>query len=110
MAKHAAVKAPVPVEHKVIQPTAWSGVLGIVLGILNGLSAGPGVLDALAIPKAYQGLILAVIPPLVVLISGYIAPHSPRPDVEQPKPLDVEQPRGEMGRFVAEPTVPDCGH
>lgn len=99
MAKHAAVKAPVPVEHKVIQPTAWSGLLGIVLGILNGLSAGPGVLDALGIPKAYQGLILAVIPPLVVLISGYVAPHSPRADVEEPAAL-----------AASEPTVPDCGH
>jgi hypothetical protein len=90
MAKHAAVKAPAPIEHKVIQPTAWSGLLGIVIAVLNGLAAGPGVLDSLSVPKVYQGLILAVIPPLVVLISGYVAPHSPRVDLEEPKPTDAD--------------------
>lgn len=111
MAKHAAVKPAVPVEHKVIQPTAVSAVLGVVLAALNGLAAGPGVLDALAVPKVYQGLILAVIPPLVVLISGYVAPHSPRPDVEAGAE-DVSLGAISLASMASrtEPDAPTCGH
>ena len=113
MPKHAAVKPAVPVEHKVIQPTAVSAVLGVILAALNGLAAGPGVLDALAVPKVYQGLILAIIPPLVVLISGYAAPHSPRPDVEPVKSeltADKPSPLATAASANDAPAVDACGH
>lgn len=115
MPKHAAVKPAVPVEHKVTATTGIAAALGIVIAVLNGLSDG-SVLSALHVPEVYQGIILAVIPPLVVALAGYAAPHTTRTDVETPAVAagsapEPEQPRDpETGQFVAEPEPPVCGH
>lgn len=82
MAKHAATKAPVPVEHKTIWATLASAGVSIVLAVLNDLSTGPGALDSIGVPKEYQALILGLVPPLLVLLGAYKAKHTLRPDIE----------------------------
>lgn len=115
MPKHAAVKPAVPVEHKVIQPAAASAALGVVIAILNALSGGD-VLDSLGVPAQFQPIILVVIPPLVTLLTGYLAPHTQRPDLEQPpgeaKAVTVTAHGVTLAdtRTPAEPEPPACGH
>lgn len=115
MAKHVAPKAATPLEHKVTATTGAAAVIGIVVAVLNGL-ADTSVLDALHVPAVYQGIILAVIPPLLVAFAGYRAPHTDRPDLSEqtvgPDPATfLAEPHD-----APEPVLPDpgrnveCGH
>lgn len=111
MAKHAATKAPTPLEHKVTSATSVAALVGIAVAVLNGLSDA-SVLSAIGIPAVYQGIVLAVIPPLVVFLAGYAAPHAPRPDLDEPaaKPITLADVNAAAKRVDSEPDVPTCGH
>lgn len=79
-------KLPLMIERKVASTTAWSGVVGVVIAVLNALS-GSHVLDSLHVSSQLQGVILALIPMIVTALSGYITSHTDRPDVQAPVPL-----------------------
>ena len=102
-------KPPVPVEHKVVWSTLASAGISVAFAVLNALSDNSGALDSLGIPKQYQALILAVVPPLLVLLGGYKAAHTTRPDTADAAPsldtvagVDDSQARDARGRFTAD--------
>lgn len=76
------------VETKVRASTAATAVLGMVMAAVTWAQDHPESLPAL--PRWAQGLILLVAPPLVTAVSGYLAAHTPRPDLnvgaEVPRP------------------------
>ena len=57
------------VERKVIVASVVTLVLSGVLAVLNGLVADSALLGAL--PPAWQGIIVTVVPPLLTFLTGY---------------------------------------
>ena len=117
MAKHAAPKPATPLEHKVTATTGAAAAIGIAVAVLNGL-ADTSVLDALHVPPVYQGIILAVIPPLLVLLAGFKAPHTERPDLDAgaAEPMTLAPPTVPADNTVSpqfklpDPGTDPCGH
>lgn len=71
-----------PVEAKV----RWSSGAALVLGIIiTGLNSGADNSALLApLPQWAQSIITLLGPPLAVLLTGWAAPHTPRPEVPAP--------------------------
>lgn len=57
---------------KVIVTTIVSGLIGVLIAVLNAVSANSDLLGSL--PPMVQGLILVLIPPVVTWLAGYQAP------------------------------------
>jgi hypothetical protein len=68
-----------PVETKVRVSTTASTVLGLVLAVMTWVQDSPDALGNL--PKWLQGALLLVVPPLVTFVSGYLAAHTARTDL-----------------------------
>lgn len=73
-----------PVEAKVITSSLAALAAAAVVAVLNAAVADSALLGAL--PGWVQFAAVTVVPPLVTLLSGYAAPHSPRPPLEVPHP------------------------
>lgn len=65
-----------PVERKVTAATVGSVVAGIVLALLTWLNDNPGLIES--IPDQYEGFVWLIVPSLIVFLSGWSAPHTPR--------------------------------
>lgn len=65
-----------PIETKVKAATAASFVVGIVVAVLNGVTADASLLGPL--PTWAQSVILALAPAAVTFLSGWQAKHTPR--------------------------------
>lgn len=68
------------IETKVIVATATSAVVGVVVALLNTLSADPSTLLGLT-PNWLEFVIVAAVPPAATYLAGYLAPHTERPDI-----------------------------
>lgn len=67
------------VEKKVSWATLGSFGIGVGITLLNNLQADAELLGST--PSWLQSVITLFAPPLVVFLSGYKAPHTPRPDL-----------------------------
>lgn len=63
-------------EKKVTASTVAALLVGIGAALLNSFQENPDMIAAL--PPVWQGVILAVVPPLAVFVGGYAAKHTPR--------------------------------
>ncbi len=82
-----AAKPSPQLEHKTIWTTVVALLAGAAVAALNGLQADSSLLGG--IPATYQTLILALVPSLVVFLSGYAAPHTIRTDLAPADDADV---------------------
>lgn len=76
MAEHAARG---PIEKKVSWATAGTILSTIVVAVLNGTVGNEQLLGSL--PGWTQSFLIVVGPSLVTFVSGYMSPHTPRPEV-----------------------------
>lgn len=67
------------VELKVWAATVGSLGAGLVLAVLEAVTAQPAMLEVL--PAWARFLVIACAPTLVVFLSSYVAPHTSRPDL-----------------------------
>lgn len=65
-----------PVETKVTAATVTVTVLSVIAAVANTVQDNPGLISFL--PPAVQALVIAVLPPVLVFLAGWAAPHSPR--------------------------------
>lgn len=67
--------APVPTTNglspKAVAATVVSGLVGIVVALLNGLQADPAMLGSL--PTWAQSLVLLLVPPVITFLAAYQA-------------------------------------
>lgn len=73
-----------PIEAKVRWSALTAVVLGVIITGLNSVGANSSLLAPL--PQWAQSIVTLLAPPLAVLLAGWAAPHSPRPD---PSPAPV---------------------
>lgn len=65
-----------PIEKKVTAATAASFAVGIIVAVLNAVTADTSLLGPL--PGWAQALVLAVAPAALTFLSGWKAAHTPR--------------------------------
>jgi hypothetical protein len=72
------------VETKVWYATAGAYLAGVAaLGIVNAVTADDNALLVAALPDALEMFVLPSVPAVVSFISGWVARHTPRPDLGQ---------------------------
>lgn len=70
--------ATAPVETKVQAATGAAVFVGIGIALLNWAVGDSQLMGSL--PSWAQALVTVVVPPLITFLSGWKAPHTPRPD------------------------------
>lgn len=86
------VPAKSPVERKVTFATIGAYLGGLALmAMVNAVSSDPGLVGAL--PDTLEMFVVPVIPTVVAFLSGWVARHTPRPDL--PAGGQVPHPRSE---------------
>lgn len=69
-----------PVEKKVTWATVGAYLGGLALmAIVNAVSSDPGLVGAL--PDALEMFVVPLVPTVVAFVSGWVARHTPRPDL-----------------------------
>uniref|UniRef100_UPI003F493E94 hypothetical protein n=1 Tax=Pseudonocardia sp. CA-138482 TaxID=3240023 RepID=UPI003F493E94 len=94
-----------PIENKVQASSLWALGASVGVAVLNAVATRSELLGNL--PPPVQFVILAAIPPAVTFLAGYVAPHTPRPEIytyaEPAQPWLPEAPVVNTAPFQAPP-------
>lgn len=72
------------VESKVWWATAGAYLAGVAgLAVVNAVTADDNALLLAALPDALEAFILPSVPAVVSFVTGWLAKHTPRPDLGQ---------------------------
>lgn len=71
------------VEAKVWWATAGAYVAGVAaLAVVNAFTGDDNALLLASLPDAIEPFVLPVVPTVVAFVTGWLARHTPRPDLE----------------------------
>lgn len=77
-------RRPIEWKVKVASFATYAGSLAL-LGLLQAVSTDKDIFGAIPV---WLGVILTpIVPTVITAVSAYVAKHTPRPDLEEPKPL-----------------------
>ncbi|MFG3258664.1 holin [Streptomyces sp. NPDC048172] len=75
------VKRSAPVEKKVTASSVAAFLASVgLLAVLTAIQDNNGLVSGL--PDALEPLILALVPTAITFVSGWMAKHTPRPDID----------------------------
>lgn len=83
----------IPIEKKVTWGSVGAYLGGIaIMAVLNAVSSDGGLVSAL--PDWLEVFVIPVVPAMVAFISGWIAKHTPRPDLPATNVIPHDGPTG----------------